>query len=88
VEHKVNGDRDIFLHLAGIIASGSQGRLVDAVISCELLIAFYYQSFTATTFLLISLFIISICMFQLMTWDFWISKGSRLLLQCGLPQKC
>ena len=69
MEHKVNRDRGIFSASTDIIASDSQGRLADAVISSELLIAFYYQSFTAKIFLLISLFIIIIYIFQLMTWD-------------------
>lgn len=56
-----------FLHFMSIIATGSQGRLVDAVISSELLLVFYCQSFTAKIFLLISLFIIIIYLFQLMS---------------------
>lgn len=58
-----------FLHLTDIIASGSQGRLVDAVISSELLIVFYYLSFPTKISLLISLFIIIICILQVVAWD-------------------
>lgn len=78
-----------FLHFTNMIASGSQGRLVHAVISHELLFAFYYQSFTAIIFLLISLFVSTICIFQLMTWNSAICKGSMTAVAAWpASQKC